>query len=84
MIEVAFVFMFAINVTLSILLISEKTESRTERAKMINAIVAKNATEMANLDMADKTEIKVNNSLKQPEFVPPENLSQEEWEKAIK
>jgi uncharacterized membrane protein len=31
----------------------EKRESRLERAKLINALMAKNAQEMANLDLAD-------------------------------
>jgi uncharacterized membrane protein len=62
----------------------EKRESRLERAKLINALMAKNAQEMANLDLADKTEIKaeVPTKAKESEFVAPENLSQEDWEKA--
>lgn len=63
----------------------KEREARLERSKLINALLAKNAQEMVNLDMADKTQIKVEipETLKEPDFTPPENLSQEDWEKAV-
>ena len=61
----------------------KEREARIERAKFINALLAKNAQEMVNLELADKTQIKTEIP-KPSEFVPPENLSQEDWEKAIK
>ena len=60
----------------------EKRESRLEISKLINALLAKNATEMANLDLADKTQIKAEVP-KKDEFVPMEDLSDEEFKKAI-
>lgn len=60
----------------------EKRENRLERSKLTNALLAKNAQEMVNLDLADKTQIKTEVP-KQSDFVPQENLSQEDWEKAI-
>lgn len=61
----------------------KEREARLERSKLINALLAKNAQEMVNLDLADKTQIKVDPPLKEPDFIPPENLSQEDWEKAV-
>ena len=62
----------------------KEREGRLERNKLINALLAKNATEMINLDLADKTQIKTEVPLKEPDFIPPENLSQEDWEKVVK
>lgn len=56
-------------------------ECRLERNKLINALLAKNAQDMVNLDLVDKTEIKTQVTPNQPDYLPPENLTQEEWEK---
>mgnify|MGYP001592765409 FL=1 len=61
----------------------KEREARLERSKLINALLAKNATEMVNLDLADKTQIKTEVPSKEPDFIPPENLSQEDWEKVV-
>lgn len=61
----------------------KERETRLERSKLVNAFLAKNAQEMVNLDLADKTVIKAEVPQKEPDFIPPENLSQEAWEKAI-
>ena len=61
----------------------KEREARLERAKLINAILAKNAQEMANLDLADKTVIKANVPEQKPDLVPIENLDQETFEKVI-
>ena len=66
------------------LLVWKEREGRLERNKFINALMSKNATEMANLDLADKTQIKAQVPNKESDFVSPDNLSQEDWEKAIK
>ena len=58
-------------------------EGRIERAKLINALLSKNAQELANLEMADKTKIKVKVP-KQPDEIPLDSLPQKEWEEAIK
>ncbi|MFZ5845296.1 MAG: hypothetical protein ACOY0S_02400 [Patescibacteria group bacterium] len=60
----------------------KEQETRFERNKLINALLAKNATEMANLDLADKTKVEVEKS-KEPDFIPQEDLTDEEWKKAI-
>ena len=56
---------------------------RKERSKFINAIISKNATEAASLDLADKTEIKVKPDNQESSYVPMENLSDEDFKKAV-
>ena len=60
----------------------EKRESRAQINKLINALLAKSAQDMANLDLIDKTTIKVDKP-KEPDFISEANLSQEDWEKVI-
>ena len=66
------------------LLAWKEWEGRLERNKFINALMSKNAQEMANLDLADKTQIKAEVPNKESDFVSPENLSQKDWEEAVK
>lgn len=56
--------------------------NRKERKDLINAIKAKDAVELANLQLADKTEIKVKPE-KEPDLVELSNLSDDEFNKAI-
>ena len=79
MIEIA---LLAVIGLLSGLLIWEKYEGRKERNKLVNALIAKNAQDMVNLDLADKTEIKAQVPDK-PEFVPLDDLTNEEFGKLI-
>ena len=58
-------------------------QNRIERAKFINALLAKNAQEMQGMDLAYKTEIKTEVPNKKEEFVPLEDLSDEEFKKAV-
>mgnify|MGYP001592667823 CR=1 FL=1 len=60
----------------------KEREGRLEKNKLINALLAKNATEMVNMDLADKTEIKTEKP-KTDDLVPPENLNDEEWKEAV-
>ena len=62
----------------------EKRENRLERSKFINALLAKSASDMATMDLGDKTQIKVEKPKESPlEFVSPDGLSQEDWEKVV-
>ena len=61
----------------------KEREGRLERNKLINALLAKNAQEMVNLDLADKTQIKAQVPQKEPDLSPIENVSQEDFEKAV-
>lgn len=77
------VILLLVIVGLGALLGWKEREGRLERNKLINALLAKNAQEMVNLDLVDKTEIKAQTPQQEPDFIPPENLSQKDWEKAI-
>ena len=57
-------------------------EAREEKAKLINAVLSKNAQELRDLEIAQNTEIKVEPI--PPDFQPMENLSDEEHLRAIK
>lgn len=63
----------------------EKYQNRLERNKYLNAILSKDAQEMANLDMADKTKIEVKDSPKSefPDLIPEEELNQEDFDKFV-
>ena len=61
----------------------EKRETRLERNKLVNALLAKSPQDMVNLDLADKTTIKTEVP-KEAEFSVPDDLSDEDWEKVIK
>lgn len=60
----------------------QEWNNRKERAKLINAIIGKNAQEVASLDLADKTEIKVKPT--QTDVIPEENMSDDDWKEQIK
>ena len=62
----------------------EKRENRLEHSKLINALLAKNAQEMVNLDLADKTQIKTQQAIEKPDLVPEGDLDQDTWERVIK
>lgn len=60
----------------------ERRESRLERAKLINALLAKNAQEQVQLDLADKTQIKAE-APKKTDLVPLDDLSDKEFKEAV-
>ena len=60
----------------------KERETRLEKNKLINALLAKNATDMVSMDLADKTEVKTE-ATKEPDFLPPESLDDEEWKKTV-
>ena len=60
----------------------QEWNNRKERAKFINAIIGKNAQEVASMDLADKTQIK--STPVKSDIIPMENLSDEDWAKALK
>ena len=72
-----------IIIALFLLLMWKEWQGRLERNKLINAILAKNATEMANLELVDKTQIKAEVP-KQSDYISPDTLNQKDWEEAIK
>lgn len=58
--------------------------NRKERKAMLNALKAKDATELANLDIADKTKVKVDNvQPTRPDLTPVDELDDDEFKKYI-
>lgn len=51
---------------------------RRETAKLVNALISKNAQEARDLEIADKTEIKLK-APKSPNVIPLEGLSDDDW-----
>ena len=62
----------------------EKRESRLEGNKLINAILARNAQEQANLDLADKTVIKTKVPESKPDLISESELDDETFNKYMK
>ena len=57
-------------------------QNRKERAKLFNAIMSKNNQEFKELELTDKTSIKVRPNNDLPDLIPTDQLTDEEWEKA--
>ena len=51
----------------------KERETRLLNNKLINALLARNANEMANMDMADKVEIKIKPQ-QEPDLIPTDSL----------
>ena len=75
-----------IIVALLALLGWERYQGRLERAKMLNALTAKNNQEQVNLDMADKTKIilKDKKEIAEPELVHESQIDNDTFNKNIK
>ena len=58
-------------------------ETNKEKAKLVNALVAKNPEQYRDLTLADKVEHIKQQPMTPPDLVPEQNLSQQEWENAI-
>ena len=56
--------------------------ARLERKSMLNALLAKNAQDMVNLELVDKTKIDVKKP-EPPDLVPVDQLSDDEFMDAI-
>ena len=79
------IYLFAVIVVLSVLLgwkeyngRKESSDSRKERAKMLNAIISKDVQDQINLDLADNTKTEVDVPPPPPEFTTTDDLSDEE------
>lgn len=59
--------------------------NRLERRDMTNALIAKNASELRDIKLAENTKIKHESApTKEPDLVPLESATEEEFDKAIK
>lgn len=54
-----------------------------EKGKLINALISKNAEEMTNLELADKTKIEVGKPKEREDLVPVSELDDEEFKKLV-
>ena len=54
-----------------------------EKAKLVNAIIARNAQEMTNLTLADQTQIKPEVSVPNPDLVPTDQMTDEQFDDHI-
>jgi hypothetical protein len=61
----------------------QEYQNRLERAKFLNMIKSKNAQEARDLDIADKTKIKIDSKPIMPEsdFIPESELTDEEFDR---
>jgi len=55
---------------------------RKETAKLINALISKNAQEARDLGIADNTKIKFEPKEEMPDLIPTDQLNDEDWYKA--
>jgi hypothetical protein len=70
------------NVVLVAMLAWEKYQNRLERQKYLNAIIGKNAQEVASLNLADNTKIESRSKTKE-DIMPIESMSEADFEKMI-
>ena len=62
----------------------DRYETRKERNKLINAIIAKSSADFKDLEAIEKIEVKAHVPLETPpDFSPVETLSDEEFDKHI-
>ena len=55
---------------------------RKENAKLINALISKNAQEARDLNLADNTKIKYDPKVEMPDMIPTDQLNDDDWYKA--
>ena len=60
----------------------QEFQNRKERAKLINAIMSKSTAEFRDLELTDKTEIKVKPNNEIPDLIETDQLNDEDWFKA--
>jgi len=56
---------------------------RKERKTMINALMAKNAPELTNLEWAQNTKVNLKEQESEPDLVPLDSVSDKEFSKVI-
>ena len=79
------IILLGVIIVLAGLLGFEKRESRLERSKLINALIARSAQEQVNLDLADKTIIKNTTKVEtKPDLIPESELDDETFDKYMK
>jgi hypothetical protein len=69
-------------IALVLLMAFQEFHGRRERSKLINAILSKDAKEFQDMELADKTSIKVAPKDEVQDFISTDQLSDDDWEKA--
>jgi hypothetical protein len=59
-------------------------QGRKERRELIQAIVSKNAAELANLQTIDKLRIEPSREEVSPDLIPEQQITDAEWDKFIR
>ena len=73
-----------VNLGLLVAFILYVRETNKEKAKLVNALIAKTPEQARDLDMVDKVQVKVQPQTTQaPDLVPLENVSDDEFEEHI-
>ncbi len=71
-------------IALLVMIVLRERETRKEVDKLLNALLAKNATELTNLTVADNTKIQYGNQdPQQPEYLETNTVSDSIFDKAI-
>ncbi len=59
-------------------------ETNKEKSKLINSLIAKNATELRDLELAEKVKPIEPPVIKEPDLVPEAGMTDEQFDKAMK
>lgn len=57
--------------------------NRLDRQKLINALIARSADDLARLQVADQTKINVTQETKPPDLIPTESMTDDQWDNYI-
>lgn len=74
--------LLSVIISLVVLIAYKEKINKEEKDKLINALVAKNATELRDLTAVDKIVVKPTVPEK-PDLVSMDSLSDEEWNKQV-
>lgn len=61
----------------------QEYSNRLDRSKLVNALIARSANDLRDLQVADQTKIQIRQENKPAEFVSTDQMSSEEWDKYI-
>lgn len=75
--------LFLVIVALCCLIGWMEYNNRKERKSYLNALLAKNASELVQLDLVDKAQVEVEKPNKLPDLIPESELDDKTWRKHI-
>ena len=74
--------LLATIISLIVLIAYTEKINQEEKDKLVNALIAKNATELRDLTAADKIKVEETKPTP-PAMIPMDSLDDEEWEKQV-